>query len=163
MTLLTTALILAIVSCLAYLAIFRKGLSMRDITVQLLLTLLATYLGVLASLETSRRLADEDLKAVVVGQTRIALAKLRPVKNGIDAKAPDAFLDRQLDMTLPALKRLANLDGAHLVLGLHAVGVLDSVNYYVERKDTDKGRADALRSHIADLWRLLSIRLANAT
>ncbi|HKE93160.1 MAG TPA: hypothetical protein VKB34_02550, partial [Povalibacter sp.] len=76
---------------------------------------------------------------------------------------PDAFVDRQIDMTLPALKRLASLDGAPLVLGLHAVGVVDSVNYYVERKDTDKGRADALRSHVRDLWRLLSISLARAT
>ena len=163
MTLFTTLLVLAIVACIVYLVVFRKGLSMRDLSTQLLLTLLGTYLGVLASLETSRHLAEEDLQAVVIGQTKIALSQLRVAKSGIDAKRPDAYVDRQIDMALPALKRLASLDGAHRVLGLHAVRVLDSVNYYAERYAADNERAAALRSHIENLWRLLSIRLAKMT
>jgi hypothetical protein len=163
MTLFTAVLVLAIVTCIVYLVILRKELSMRDLCVQLLLTLLGTYLGVLASLETSRRLADEDLQAVVVGQTKIVLSQLRIAKSGIDAKQPEAYVDRQIDMAVPALKRLASLDGAHRVLGLHAVSVLDNIDYYAERRAADNERAAALRSHIQDLWRLLSIRLAKAT
>lgn len=163
MTLSIAVLVVAIVACLVCVIAYRKGLSIRDLSVQLLVTLIGTYLGVAASLETSRRLAEEQLTEVVVGQTKLALSKLSIVKAGIDAKRPDAYIDRRIATSVPALRRLAGLEGAHRVLGLHVIGALDDVGFYVDEYATDKRRAAALRSHLADVWRLLSVRLATVT
>jgi hypothetical protein len=161
MTFYTALLVLVIAACIAYLVVFHRGLSLRDLAIQLLLTFLGTFVGVLASLETSRRLADEELTSVVVDQTQIALSQLQSAKLGIDNE-DEAYVDRRIDMAIPALKRLANLPGAHRVLGLDAVNNIDDVIYYAEQV-VESDRRDAFHSHIMDLWRRLAIGFAHAS
>ena len=160
MTLLIAGLLLVMIACVTYLIVVRKELSLKDLSLQLLLTLLASYLGVLASLETSRHLAEENYRAVVIGQTRIALSKLQVVRSASAARAPDGHIERRIHMALPSLRRLADLEDAPRVLGLHAIDSLDRMNFYGDEHAANRLSGDALRSHAADLWRLLAMRLA---
>jgi hypothetical protein len=154
MTHLTLYIAILASACVAYLIVNRKGLATRDLVSQLLVTLVGTYLGFAASLQSSRQFEDEKLGGLVVGQSKIALSWLNWFRIGYDTRQTAEI----------AVRRLAALEGANRVLGVKTVSDLDTTIYYAQRNaDHRKMPPGDIAVQFRDLWSELAISVAAAT